>query len=176
MSGYRIHYSYQIDDAIAGAVPVPETLGVRGLARHTDGPWERERHRLVLLENDVMLRILRGRLRFLSAALVVALVLSPFLGRTASNLWLMLNDLGVYVVPRQSSIFTFEPTAMNEGSGGGWIYGEDFSTYYWYGERDDGQAIAISKRDARRCPNFHPRDSSTWCSGAIPKPAEGTRR
>jgi len=53
------------------------------------------------------------------------LICSSFFG----NLWLIVTE-NYYKIPKESSIFTFEPTKMNEGSGGWWIYGEDNLNYY----------------------------------------------
>ena len=43
---------------------------------------------------------------------------------TLSNLWLLATGDG-YSIPTGSSLFSFQPTLMNQGSGDWWIYGRD---------------------------------------------------
>ena len=46
-----------------------------------------------------------------------------------SNLWGLLTGK-VFVIPSQSSIFTFKTTKINQGSGDYWLYGQDQNNYY----------------------------------------------
>lgn len=106
---------------------------------------------------------LSRRLTLRVSAVVCASALLWASHRAVGNLWLMLNDLGSYRVPARSSIFTFDPTVLNEGSGGWWIYGEDLSSYYWFADGAPSGPLSIRKSVAARCAGFVPTDHTTWC-------------
>ena len=97
------------------------------------------------------------------SAVVGGLLLLWASQRAAGNLWSMLTDRGSYRLPPRSSIFTFAPTVMNEGSGGWWIYGEDLSRYYWFADGAPSGPLSMRKRAAASCAGFVPTDHTTWC-------------
>lgn len=63
-----------------------------------------------------------------------------------------------YFIPEGSTVFTFRPTVMNDGSGDWWIYGED-NRYYYYFEDD----LKLSKQAAEACQGFLKDSVATWC-------------
>ncbi|MCA9385507.1 hypothetical protein KC717_02570 [Candidatus Dojkabacteria bacterium] len=70
----------------------------------------------------------------------------------------------VYVIPKESSMWTFDATKYNPGSGDWWVYGEDSMYYYHYtGEGIDTTYEVISREDASQCSGFDKHDHSTWC-------------
>jgi hypothetical protein len=89
---------------------------------------------------------------------------APFaIANALGNLWLMLTELDSYVVPKRSSVFTFTPTVMNDGNGGWWVYGKDFSNYYWFADGYAGEYVYFPKKDVGSCAEFNPVDHVTWC-------------
>jgi len=103
------------------------------------------------------------RFKFRISVVVGALLLLWASHRAVLNLGSMLLDLGSYRVPPRASIFTFEPTVINEGSGGWWIYGEDLTRYYWFADGAPSGPLSIRKSAAARCAGFVPTDHTTWC-------------
>ncbi len=98
-------------------------------------------------------RIIGGLLFF-----VLAMLLFTPLG---GNIWFLMTEPG-YIVPAESSVFTFRPTVLNPGSGDWWIYGEDGDNYYHFigkGERPYGY---IPRLKAEEVVGFDPQDYSTW--------------
>ncbi len=78
------------------------------------------------------------------------------------NLWNVSTGRG-YFIPEKSSVFSFTPLVMNEGSGEWWLYGEDRNNYYSL-ENDSGAAyIVFPKEDIKRCLGFISTDYRTWC-------------
>lgn len=50
-----------------------------------------------------------------------------------TNIWINLLSLYIdnnYFIPKESSIFIFQETKTNDGSGDWWLYGEDKNNYY----------------------------------------------
>lgn len=92
-------------------------------------------------------------------AISAGLALLPALP-VGANLWLLTIEPG-YVIPEESSVFTFRPTAMNDGSGDWWIYGEDGGHYYFIG--DEAGYKATSRTAAVNCEGFSASDYGTWC-------------
>jgi hypothetical protein len=45
------------------------------------------------------------------------------------NVWGLITEKS-YFIPKESSLFTFNPTQMNDGSGDWWLYVEDRENYY----------------------------------------------
>lgn len=95
------------------------------------------------------------------AALAVALS-TPL----ASNAVLLLMERSNFI-PGESSIFTFEPYAINDGSSNYWLYGKDRNYYYHFTYQDDVPYVYIPLEN--HCPGFDPRDASTWCSAQAGK-------
>lgn len=98
----------------------------------------------------------------IAGALVVALT-TPL----ASNVLLLLMERSNFI-PAESSILTFEPYAINEGSSNYWLYGKDRTYYYHFTYEDDVPYVYIP-RDSR-CPGFDQHDPRTWCSPLPGKP------
>lgn len=93
------------------------------------------------------------------AMILAALLISPLLG----NAWLLLIGRG-YFIPVDSSIFTFEPIEMNNGSGEWWIYGQDYRYYYYAGDGVGKHRYRfIHGSKANECRGFVVTDFSTWC-------------
>ena len=67
-----------------------------------------------------------------------------------------------YIIPRESSIISFTPTAMNSGSGDWWIYAEDQNNYYYYIGDETTPYIFISKKQSSKYTEFDSRNYMTW--------------
>jgi hypothetical protein len=93
-----------------------------------------------------------------SAALAALLLFTP----VVYNLWSLVTGRG-FIIPEESSIFTFEVTEMNSGSGEWWLYGEDAQFFYAQGDRDGLIYIAFPRSKASECPSFQRHDWTTWC-------------
>ncbi len=79
-----------------------------------------------------------------------------------SNFWGLLIGNG-YIIPNQSSIFTFQAIKMNKGSGDYWLYGEDQKYYYTTLEKDHPEPYAfITKEKAKSIKNFDKTNFETW--------------
>ncbi|MBV7433815.1 hypothetical protein KRX19_02155 [Cardiobacteriaceae bacterium TAE3-ERU3] len=91
----------------------------------------------------------------------ILLLLSGAVGsRVFSNMWLLLTDSTNYI-PGNSSIFTFEPTQIDSGSGGYWRYGEDHRNYYYFSEQAADTYLYTPKDKA--CAGLNRFDYLTWC-------------
>jgi hypothetical protein len=100
---------------------------------------------------------MRSIFGFCVVAVLVLLIFTHLFG----NLWMLLTGNG-YTIPRESSVFTFHPTEMNDGAGDWWIYGEDDQFYYFIA--DGGARYKIYPREkADTCPHFSPTSFETWC-------------
>jgi hypothetical protein len=73
-----------------------------------------------------------------------------------TNIWFLLTENG-YFVPQESSIFRFEPTKMNVGSGGWWLYGKDNEYYYAL-----YQSGYLTLQKGNEPENFDEFDYHTW--------------
>lgn len=106
------------------------------------------------------------RLRFFLVAVVVfgALFGAFFYTRLGANLWLLLTDGGPggYFIPRESNVFTFRATEVNNGSGGWWLRGEDAHHVYALVE-GEAAYIVFPKDAAARCRGFVEADPDSWC-------------
>ncbi|MEB0225336.1 hypothetical protein [Pseudomonas sp. 10S4] len=78
-----------------------------------------------------------------------------------SNALMLLTDR-VNFIPRESSIWTFEPYEINQGSSNYWLYGEDAHRYYYFVYTPDEPYRSIAKRN--QCAGFDKRDVRTWCA------------
>ena len=104
----------------------------------------------------------RGLVAFGIAIAVIAVFLSSRLG---INSWPLLTDggSGGYFVPRESSVFAFKPTEMNQGSGGWWLRGEDGNNLYAVVGGGPGYVV-FPKVATARCHGFVQSDPKSWCS------------
>ncbi|NMH86599.1 DUF4952 domain-containing protein [Flavivirga algicola] len=85
-----------------------------------------------------------------------------------SNLWGLLIGNG-YVIPNQSSVFTFKATKMNEGSGDYWLYGQDRNNYYTTLVKDHLEPYTyISKYETESILGFDKINYNTWWNPKIP--------
>jgi len=94
-------------------------------------------------------------------AVLFTLVLLGYLP-VGNNVWQIITSRE-YIIPGESSIFTFRPTVMNEGSGEWWLYGEDRYYFYHFVGSSDVSYLKISKAQALRCKGFYSQDHTTWC-------------
>jgi len=95
-----------------------------------------------------------------AAALVLVLLLAP---RALGNAWGLLTGRG-YMVPAESSVFTFDATVMNPGSGEWWLYGEDGRYFYHFTGEGKVPYLKVERSAAARCPGFAPHDAATWAA------------
>jgi hypothetical protein len=103
--------------------------------------------------------------RIAALGTVVVLALAALVGpvpKAAGNAWLLLTGRG-YVIPSESSIFAFEATVMNDGSGEWWLYGEDGRNYYAYLGAPESPYVTYAKVRAISCQGFDPHEIATWC-------------
>lgn len=91
----------------------------------------------------------------------VLAVLSVLLFSNAVSNSLMLLMDRVNFLPAATSIFTFNPYVINEGSSAYWIYGEDSSNYYHFTYESGREYLLMSKDQS--CPGFKKDDAMTWC-------------
>jgi len=103
------------------------------------------------------LRLIHGWMIVLMVAVLGLGVLTPVL----SNSLLLLMDRTNFI-PAESSIWTFEPTLINQGSSSYWLYGEDQQYYFYFSYAQDQPYRLIAK--ANRCPGFDKHEVQTWCA------------
>ncbi len=78
------------------------------------------------------------------------------------NLWHLTTSNG-FVLPRESSVWTFQTLEMNEGSGEWWVRGRDLNAYYHVMMDGKSGYVRITAEEARNCKGFSPEDVTTWC-------------
>jgi hypothetical protein len=79
------------------------------------------------------------------------------------NLLGVIDDRG-YIIPKESSWFTFRILKMNEGSGEWWIYGEDERNYYFQGDHEYKIGyVVFPKTKVNQCRDFNKLEYATWC-------------
>lgn len=93
-------------------------------------------------------------------ALILVVLLLGGLTPVLSNSLLLLMDQNNFI-PAESSIWTFEPTLINQGAASYWLYGEDRQHYFYFSYAED-QPYQLIARD-NRCPGFDRHDVRTWC-------------
>ena len=91
--------------------------------------------------------------------IISVLVLSVFT-HFFSNCWLLLTD-SQNDLPKQSNLFTFQPTQIDSGSGAYWRYAEDHKNYYYFSEQQAQTYYVMPKQ--KTCKSFNSVDFSTWC-------------
>jgi hypothetical protein len=94
------------------------------------------------------------KLRRKIALSLVALLLAGLLSlcvfsQAPTNVWLLLTE-NAYFVPKESSIWSFEATVLNQGSGNWWVCGED--SRYFYVMRADSGYFFMAKNENRQNP------------------------
>lgn len=75
---------------------------------------------------------------------------------------LMLAMDRVNFIPTESSIFSFEPYEINQGSSSYWIYGRDRDNYYYFSYEATAPYMFISK--SNDCQGFDRLNFKTWCA------------
>lgn len=75
---------------------------------------------------------------------------------------LMLAMDRVNFIPAESSIFSFEPYEVNQGSSSYWIYGQDSDNYYYFSYEATSPYIFILK--SNHCHGFDRLNFKTWCA------------
>ncbi|GHU13375.1 hypothetical protein FACS1894161_3280 [Spirochaetia bacterium] len=70
-----------------------------------------------------------GMKTIIIALCIIIVFTIGFFTECFNNLWCILTENGFFI-PKESNIFIFNATKMNEGSGGRWLYGEDNKYYY----------------------------------------------
>ena len=90
----------------------------------------------------------------------VAIFLSLFYFDKNGNLYSMLIEKE-YRIPDESSVFSFEATKMNEGSGDYWLYGEDDNYFYAITSTEKGYS-KINRIEAEKIPYFDKFNEKTW--------------
>ncbi|ROL82306.1 hypothetical protein BLX41_02785 [Pseudomonas protegens] len=102
------------------------------------------------------LRLIHGWTMVLMLVVLLLGGLTPVL----SNSLLLLKDRANFI-PAESSIWTFEPTLINQGSSSYWLYGEDWHYYFYFSYAEDQPYRLIAKNNP--CPGFDRHDVGTWC-------------
>ncbi|WP_444928893.1 hypothetical protein ACJJIF_13615 [Microbulbifer sp. SSSA002] len=97
----------------------------------------------------------------LTGLLVLALIYVFFITPAGANCWYLLTGNG-FIIPKESSVFTFHVTKMNNGSGEWWLYGYDKNFYYHYTGENDNPYIKTDRSIS--CAGFNPNDVDTWCN------------
>ncbi|MFW0714986.1 hypothetical protein [Pedobacter sp. N23S346] len=64
-------------------------------------------------------------------------------------------------IPSESSIFSFDPYEINQGSSSYWIYGQDSENYYYFSYEPSAPYIFIPK--INKCQGFDRLNFKTWC-------------
>lgn len=94
-------------------------------------------------------------------ACVLYIVLNNFAPQMLSNALLLLMDRNNFI-PAESSIWTFEPYEINQGSSSYWLYGEDRINFYYFAYTPQSAYRVIAK--SNQCAGFDKRDVRTWCT------------
>ena len=94
---------------------------------------------------------------------VLLALVTRVLGNALINIWFMIID-PVYVIPNESSIFRFEATQINSGSGDWWEYGEDNKYYYHYSGEETHPYVTYPKVLSKSCVCFQATEIDTWCA------------
>ncbi len=113
------------------------------------------------------MKIRRRYIALLFIALFLAITLSSQL---IPNAWGLLVGNG-YVIPKESSIFRFKVTQMNEGSGDYWLYAEDENFFYSQMIGDENASyVKISREESLnpyRYAKFDKFNIKTWSIGYL---------
>ena len=92
--------------------------------------------------------------------IIIVIIAVMFLKDMLINVW-YLNTEKSYFIPKESSVLTFKPTQMNDGSGDWWLYGEDRKNYYALNiENANPQYFKLEKGSETK--NFDKFNYHTW--------------
>ncbi len=111
---------------------------------------------------DCLADPLRNKIAIFFLVVLVGVLLAGLTvnGFLSNSLMLMMDR--VNFIPKQSSIFSFEPYEINQGSSSYWIYGEDGENYYYFSYEPASPYMFIAKNNS--CQGFDRKDFKTWCS------------
>lgn len=97
--------------------------------------------------------------------MIASILIGAFGTPVIGNLWSLTTGRGFFI-PKESSIFTFNVTKENDGSGEWWLYGEDNNNFYALHEKDPVYLV-FSRADIGKCKGFHAKKQDTWCKDMI---------
>lgn len=101
------------------------------------------------------------KLKIFFTLFLIAILFSLFYFKNLmGNLYSMLIEKE-YLIPDESSVFSFEATKMNDGSGDYWLYGEDENYFYAITSTEKGYS-KISKIQAEKIPYFDQFNFKNW--------------
>ncbi len=115
-------------------------------------------------------RMKKGCLIIVILGIVFTIVTSTIkpVGLLFSNKLSLLHRNG-YFIPSESSVYTFQETKMDNGSGGYWLYAEDENYYYSLVTEDENQPYGIISREAAdSIVWFDKTNYKTWNNPKIP--------
>ncbi len=79
-----------------------------------------------------------------------------------TNLWFSITAQE-FIIPEESSFFTFKVTKMNEGSGEWWLYAEDKNYFYTMETLDFKKSyMKISRKQANQIITFDKFNYKSW--------------
>lgn len=105
--------------------------------------------------------------KFLSILLLLLIIAVGFSTELFSNIYYSVIDNG-HIIPKESNIFSFKVTKMNEGSRKYWLYGKDKNYYYSRMKNPDNSPyIKISKDESEKMKSagvncFNETNYKTW--------------
>ncbi|MCZ8216331.1 MAG: hypothetical protein O9262_08845 [Cyclobacteriaceae bacterium] len=94
--------------------------------------------------------------------LILLIVILSSLTNVFSNVWHVMTAQG-FIIPKESSVFSFTVTKVNEGSGEWWLYAED--EYYYYTMEQTGTSssyLKIAKETTEQLEHFDKHNYKTW--------------
>lgn len=95
--------------------------------------------------------------RIFLAIFLFLLICTNFFG----NVFCLIANRGYYI-PKDSDIFTFKATEMNEGSGEWWTYGRDWRNFYY---NRGNSYLKIERWEV--CSGFSRHDFTSWCGAEV---------
>ncbi|MEO6173836.1 MAG: hypothetical protein ABIP27_01685 [Flavobacterium circumlabens] len=100
--------------------------------------------------------------KYIITTLLLIFLCAFFSSAFPGNVWGCLIDSNYYI-PKQSNLFIFNTTVMQNGSSDAWIYGEDYNNYYYNSGLTKEEIISLSKKEAKKCPDFNALNIKSWC-------------
>jgi hypothetical protein len=97
-----------------------------------------------------------------SSIAAVGLALIAIATPLGANLWSLATGQGFFI-PKESSLFSFKVTKMNEGSGEWWLYGRDDERLF-AGHPSEPVYLSAALASQINCASFKADDFTTWCS------------
>ena len=101
--------------------------------------------------------------KYLGIAVTIIIIWVSVKTEFFGNVFSIITGRG-YIIPTESTVFSFKTLQMNTGSGEWWIYGKDDKYYYTTLDKtSEKQYIKISKNIAEECEGFDETNYNTWC-------------